>query len=102
MRMRSFLALLAAASLLAALAVAAQDPAARCTAAKLKAAAKKTSSKLKCHATAAARGSAVDPACLGKAEEKFSAAWARAEARGGCAPSLSESTVESRVDACVA
>jgi hypothetical protein len=101
-RMKSALAFLIALSFLIVAARGATDPASRCTAAKIKAAAKKTNSKLKCHAAAAARAISVDPSCVMRAEEKFIAAWARAEAKGGCPTSLDEATVEGKVDACVA
>ncbi len=100
--MKSTLAFVIATSFLVVTAGAATDPAARCTEAKIKAAAKKTSSKLKCHAAAAAKATAVDPSCLMKAEAKFSTAWARAEAKGGCITTGDESAVEGKVDACVA
>jgi hypothetical protein len=72
--------------LLAGVTSAAPDPAARCTAARIKAAAKKTDGKLKCQAVAAAHAIPVDTSCLTKVVLKFSAALARAEAKGGCAP----------------
>jgi hypothetical protein len=71
-------------SLVAVSAYAATDPVTRCAVAEMKAIAKKTNSKLKCYATAAERKTAVDPACLAQAESKFSDAWARATAKGGC------------------
>jgi hypothetical protein len=43
----------------------------KCTSKKLTLAGKKASSRLKCHAKAAARGVAVDPACLQKAADTF-------------------------------
>jgi len=89
---------LVAVLLLLATPLSAADPAGRCTSSKLKAIAKKTSAKLKCHATAAKTGAAVEAACLAKAEEKFSDAWTRAEARGGCATTGEEAIFESRVD----
>src|SRR5262245_22231061 len=45
----------------------------RCAAAKLKASGKKAKTKLACHAKATARGLAVDPTCLTKAEGRFAA-----------------------------
>jgi hypothetical protein len=78
--------------------LAAKDPAGRCTADKLKAVAKKTAAKLKCNAAAASKGAAVEAACLAQAEEKFSAAWARIEGRGGCVVSGDEGAIESKVD----
>lgn len=100
--MKATLAFLLAASLLWATGSGAADPTARCGAAKMKAAAAKTSAKLKCHARAAAHAAPVDPACLNKAEQKFSGAWAQLVAKGGCVNPTNESTVEDRVDACVA
>lgn len=81
---------------------AATDPGARCAATKLKAAARKSSAELKCHANATGRGLQVDPACLAKADAKFTAAWLRIEAAGGCRTTQDGNSVESRVDAFVA
>src|SRR3989442_643765 len=92
---------LLAASLVAVASLAAEDPAARCTAAKLKAVAEKTSAKLRCHASAAAKGGSVEAGCLSKAEEKFSGTWADIEAKGGCLRTGDEGTAESKVDAYV-
>ncbi len=99
--MRAKVTLLTATLLFAVAAHAATDPADRCTAAKIKAAGKKTESKLKCQATAAQRHMSVDQACLMKAEEKFHAAWMKAEAKGGCVHTQDEGAVEASVDACV-
>src|SRR5262249_47307384 len=105
--MRSLLVLALVVSLGAVAARAATDPITRCAVAEIKATAKKTNAKLKCYATAAARETAVDPACLAKAETKFDEAWARAIENGGCGvlpfggPPAAD-TVESKVDACVA
>jgi len=79
----------------------AADIGARCSGAKLKAAAKKSGSKLKCYATASARGVDVDTACLDKAEAKFSAAWQRIEATGTCRTTMDESQIESQIDVLV-
>jgi hypothetical protein len=54
----------------------------RCEAARLKAAGKKAGAKLGCYAKAAAKDAAVDPACLTKAEGKFSTAYNKVT---GCA-----------------
>jgi hypothetical protein len=78
------------------------DGARQCAAAKLKAAAKKAASKLKCQARAEAAGVAADPACLAKAEDKFAAAFARAEAGGGCRTMGDAGATESAVDDFVA
>jgi hypothetical protein len=100
--MRATLPMAIAAALLLAPAQALPDPASRCAVGKLKAAARKTASKLNCYTKAAARSAAVDPACLTKAEEKFGAAWARIEAKGGCSPTETEFRVEQKVDTCIA
>jgi hypothetical protein len=73
----------------------------KCASAKRKAAGKKAAGKLGCHAKAVAKGAAVDPACLAKAEAKFVAAFAKAEARGGCATSGDAAAIEALVDALV-
>jgi len=78
-------------------AMAATTPAQKCAAAKQKAAGKKASSKMGCYSKAKAKSLTVDPACLTKAEAKFSSAMAKAGAAcPGTAP-----TIESLVDSCV-
>jgi hypothetical protein len=99
--MKATLVILVAALSLASSSEGAGDPASHCTGAKLKAAAVKASAKLRCHAKATARSVPVDPECLAKAEQKFSAAWARILSKGGCLSTTDESLVESTVDACV-
>jgi hypothetical protein len=79
----------------------AADIGARCSGAKLKAAAKKSGGKLKCYATASARGVDVDQACLDKAEAKFSAAWQRIEATGTCRTTADENQIEAQIDVLV-
>ncbi len=87
--------------------VAALDPAStdvaavKCAAAKLKAARTKAGAKIGCWAKAFRKGEAVDPACLGKADDKFLAAFAKAEAKGGCATSDDAAAVEAIVDGLV-
>jgi len=69
----------------------AADPVAKCQALKMKAAGKKTFDKAKCYQKALLKAVAVDPDCLTKAETKFTAAVAKADAAGTCsgdAPSL--------------
>jgi hypothetical protein len=56
-----------------------------CAGAKQKAAGTAAGASLSCHAKATQKGIAVDPACLAKADSKLSKAFAKAEARGGCA-----------------
>ena len=87
---------------LAAGAAHASDPTARCAAVKLRAAGHKTQGKLDCEARGALHGGGADPACLARVEAKFAAAWARIEARGGCALTRDVAAVESRVDQLVA
>lgn len=74
----------------------------KCSAAKLKATGKKGDGKLKCHAKAAGKGLAVDPVCLSKIEGKFTVAFDKAEAKGGCATVGDAAAVEALVDAMVA
>src|SRR5207249_2618743 len=50
-----------------------------CDSKKIKASGRKASSKAKCHAKAAKRGTAVDNICLSKAETKFSKSISKAE-----------------------
>jgi Big-like domain-containing protein len=76
------------------------DPTAKCTAAKLKAAGKKYDSKAKCHAKAILKNEPVSAECLLKAETKFNAAFAKADAHGSCLGDAS--SVESGVDTCLA
>lgn len=62
----------------------APSPAQRCASAKLKAAAKYAASRLRCHERAVLRGVGTEPLCLQKAEDKFAAAFAKADLKGGC------------------
>ena len=73
----------------------------KCAASKLDATGKKADAKLKCHAKAAGGGLAVDAACLAKAGTKFSTAFAKAEAKGGCATVGDGAAVELMVDSFV-
>ncbi len=72
-----------------------------CAGSKIKAAGKKASSKLKCTAKAAQRGTTTDPNCLSKATLKFSSKWNKAEAKGGCATTGDKTALENKVDAFV-
>jgi len=74
------------------------DPADACAAAKQKAAAQKFSGKVKCHGTALKKGEPVDAACLTKAEGKFDGAFAKAEAKGGCATTGDADDIELLID----
>jgi hypothetical protein len=97
--MRSAVAAVALVALLAATAVAA-GPGERCAASKLRAAGQKAKSRFQCHARALLHGTSPE-ACLAKTESKLSSAWARIEARGGCATTNDVADVEARVDAFV-
>jgi len=70
-----------------------------CASIKLKVTAKKTLAKLKCEAAAIMQQLA-DPApeCLAKAEQKFLAAFTKAEANGGCVSEADAAAVETAVD----
>jgi hypothetical protein len=71
----------------------------KCAAAKVKAAAKEASAKAKCHFAALKSDTAVDPTCLSKAEEKFDAAFVKADAADLNCPNLNDgSDVEAIVD----
>jgi hypothetical protein len=56
----------------------------KCAAKQIAAGGKKASDKTKCHAKAVKKGLPVDPACLGKAETKFTGAFAKAERKADC------------------
>jgi hypothetical protein len=77
------------------------SPAQKCAAAKLKAAAKKLSAKLACHQTALMHAAAPSATCLAHATSAFTLAFARAEAKGGCAVTGDAASVEAEVDAAV-
>jgi hypothetical protein len=73
-------------------------PGQKCAAAKRKAAGKKLAAKLGCYAKAKSKAPfSVDPACLTKAEGKFSAAFAKA---GAACPGTT-AAIEALVDNCV-
>jgi hypothetical protein len=73
----------------------------RCAAAKRKAAGKNASATLRCHAKAIVKGTAVDGACLGKADGAFARTFVRAEAKSGCAAVDDADQVAAQVDAFV-
>jgi hypothetical protein len=81
-------------------------PAQLCAVAKFAAIRNKIAGEFRCYATATNKGSAVDGACIGKVVEKFNAAFAKAEAKGGCFflfPGFGDAqAVEGDVDTCVA
>ncbi len=74
----------------------------KCAAAKILAAATKAAAELKCYAQASLDRSTHAPdACLTAAEQAFSKAFAKAEAKGGCLTQGDASNVETTVDLCV-
>ena len=73
-------------------------PGEKCSAAKVKAAAKKAKAQLFCHAKATLKATAVDQACLSKADANFLKAFQKAEAKGGCATTGDAAAIESTVD----
>ncbi|HXJ32878.1 MAG TPA: hypothetical protein VMS22_02475 [Candidatus Eisenbacteria bacterium] len=77
-------------------------PADTCAAAKLTAAGKKVVAKLACWGKAVKSGLVADDACLAKAEQKFTTAFAAAEAKGGCRTIGDATQVEGHVDDLVA
>jgi len=83
---RSLLALATGAVLLASPAVAQPTKESlKCAAGKLKDTGKDAAAKLGCLQKAWTKGDPADPACLDGAQIKFEAAWAKSEAKGGCA-----------------
>ena len=80
---------------------AASTPADTCAAAKLTAASKKAVAKLACWGKAVKMSVPVDDACLAKADQRFTAAFAAAEAKGGCRTTGDVAAVEAHVDAIV-
>lgn len=78
-----------------------QPSASACTAAKLKAAAKRFSSKGKCHSAAAAKFLPVDAACLRKADDRFTASFAKAEEGADCLTTGDAAATGVIVDACL-
>jgi len=81
---------------------AAPSAARRCAVTKLKAAGGSAASLLGCHANAVKRDVAVDGACIEKAHGKLTGAFAKAEAKGGCARTNDAGDVTTRLDDFVA
>jgi hypothetical protein len=72
--------------------------ASRCAGMKLEATGKKAKTKLACHAKATRRGLAVDGQCLTRAEMRFAAAFAAADASPTCLTMHDAADVEGKVD----
>jgi pimeloyl-ACP methyl ester carboxylesterase len=71
-------------------ATAAVDAVRKCISTRLATAGKAVSTVLKCHATAAKSGVSVDAECVSKARDKAEATLAKAEALGGCLPTVQD------------
>ena len=101
MKTPQVLLVLLAATVLARASFAAPTPAQKCAAAKMKAAGTKVYDKAKCQQKALLKSTAVDSACLAKAEQTFATAYSKAEAKGGCTVSGDAGSAEAAVDACL-
>ena|SRR5689334_11786227 len=77
-------------------------PAQQCSAAKIKAMSKKAASLFACYGKAAIAGGTVDAGCVAKASGKFGVAFAKIDAKGGCAVTGDADAVEAEIDADVA
>ena len=73
-----------------------------CPSTKYKAAARKVYGKAKCHQKALLKASFPTDDCLARVEQKFIAAFAKADANGGCVAQDNASDVEAVVDDCLA
>jgi hypothetical protein len=82
-------------------ALAGPTPAGKCAAAKSNAASRKIAAKLKCSQKAYLAGTSVDPDCLSRADEKFTGAIAKVEAKGGCVVTGDATRLEAAADTCV-
>lgn len=87
--------------LLSSIATAGPDPADRCAAAKVMATGKRFAAISKCRAKGLLAGAPADAACLAKAEDKFLAAFAKAEASGACRVAGDSADVDAAVAVCV-
>lgn len=92
------LVLVAFVAVAASVAQAGPTPAQKCTGAKIKAASKKAAARLKCHEKATLKDVEVDQTCLQRAVDKFTDAFAKAEAKGGCAITGDTNSIEALVD----
>ncbi|HLK10858.1 MAG TPA: hypothetical protein VKW76_05720 [Candidatus Binatia bacterium] len=73
----------------------------RCAAAKVGAAARRFAGELRCYQRAITAGGVLRAACLAKATQAFTAAFAAAEGRGGCATTGDAAAVGAQADAAV-
>lgn len=71
----------------------------KCASSKLKASGKSASAELLlCQSKAASKQTAVDPECVGKAEDAFTKAFDKAEQKGGCATVGDAGALDTTVD----
>jgi hypothetical protein len=77
----------------------AASPTAKCMGSKQKATGAKIMGKLTCYGKAKARNVAVDGGCLAKADVKFNAAVAKADAKGACVGTATD--LETTADDCI-
>jgi hypothetical protein len=80
----------------------AETPGEACAVVKFKVAVRRDTSESRCDERAIAHNVAVDGVCLARADAKFSAAFQKAEAAGGCTTTGDASTVAAEVDAFLA
>ena len=78
------------------------SPASKCDQSILDAAGKKAKAKTACYAKAVQNGVPVDDACLQKATDQFTKAFAKAQEKGDCLTDADVATVEGQVDTFVA
>src|SRR4051812_30345886 len=97
---RCFVAL-AMLGVVASVTLASPTPTQRCAAAKVKAAGRDVFVTAKCYAKASAGGGAVSPDCLAKAAKRFQAAFAKADAKGGCTVVADADSLGAAAAACV-
>lgn len=96
--MRGWVVVMVITVLVASLASAARTPGQRCALAKLKAAARRTDAELRCAEKALAAGGTIDAGCMAGSGKAFDAAFRKAEAKGGCAPTADAAIVAALVD----
>jgi uncharacterized protein YkwD len=77
-------------------------PASRCSGAKLRAAATSLRAQARCRATAAAKGSPVDGACLDRAATRLDTSFTKAALRGDCLTAADAASTRAVVDGCIA
>jgi pathogenesis-related protein 1 len=77
-------------------------PASRCAGGKLRAAATSLNAQARCRATAAAKGSPVDGACLDRAAARLDTSFTKAVLRGDCLTAGDTASTRAVVDGCIA